>query len=92
MSFFRMSSLIIKGFGPDQIFIKGVAEVREVEASKDTMPVGIVALGLIQIPQEVLVPRMGPLLTDLLPEMQHPFVKIVRFRIFGKEVSPESPL
>ena len=50
-----MDLLIVKGLCPDQIFIKGMAKMRKVESSKDTVPVGIVALGPIEIDEGILI-------------------------------------
>ena len=77
-----MYFMIVKGLGPDQIFIKGVTQVGEVEPSKDTVPVGIVALGLIQMIEEIFVFRNGSsfFIPDLVAKTQDSLVKIVRFR------------
>ena len=70
-----------------------MAKVGKVEPSEDTVPVGIVALGPIEMGEDpcfrnrrfVPSPRS-------FPEMEDPLMEIVRFGIFGKEVSPESSL
>jgi hypothetical protein len=76
----------------DQVFIKSMAKMRKVEAPEHAMPISIVALGLMEIVKGILVfgNRLLFCIPYLLTKMKDPFMEIVRFRIFGKEVSPKS--
>src|SRR5512136_2415723 len=83
---------IKKSFSLDQVFINRMAKMREVKPTKNPMPVSIIALGLIQIVKgiSVLGDRLAFLISNPFPEVEDSFMHIVRFRIFSKEVSPES--
>jgi hypothetical protein len=69
-----------------------MAKVREIKSSKNSMPISIIALGSMEIVKGIpgFWVRPSFFISNFLSEMKNPFMEIIRFRIFGKEVSPKS--